>query len=119
MALTLHNALYQGSLMETLDASSWEKIEQALQLPCARALTEYEGDFNMLHSVVHYIRHHQRGEGIVGVSHQYGAQVAASITYGYRTPAQLAGGHACRDPACAFASPRLHYYLEYFGQSSH
>ena len=54
VALTLHNALYQGSLMETLDAASWAKIEQALQLPCARALTEYEGDFNMLHSVVGY-----------------------------------------------------------------
>ena len=30
--LTLHNALYQGSLMDTLDASSWKKIEQTLQL---------------------------------------------------------------------------------------
>ena len=79
VALTLHNALYQGSLLETLDDHSWAKIESILKLPNARFYTEFEGDFNMLHGVVSYMKRHQRGEGVVGVSHEYGAQVALEI----------------------------------------
>ena len=79
VALTLHNALYQGSLMETLDGQSWRDIELGLLLPNTQYYTEFEGDFNMLHSVVKYIRHHQRGVGITGVSHEYGKQVGVEV----------------------------------------
>ena len=117
-------SLYQGSLMETLDDRSWEKVENLLQLRGARGFTQFEGDckpplyswgpvpprladrsasrlplltrlpflrphagaVNMLHATVSYIRHHQRGAGIVGVSHQYGAQVGAEIAL-FRRPA--------------------------------
>ena len=83
--MTLHNALYQGSLLETLSSYSWEKIERALKLPNARFYCDYEGDFNMLYAVTQYIRHHQNGAmgptgcAITGVSHQYGAQIGAEI----------------------------------------
>ena len=43
VALTLHNALYQGSLAETLQASEWRDIEMALMLPNSRHYIEFEG----------------------------------------------------------------------------
>eukprot|EP00966_Prymnesium_polylepis_P285729 6600232-Prymnesium_polylepis.1 len=79
VALTLHNALYQGSLLETLSDRSWAKIGRILKLPNVRFYCELEGDFNMLHAVAQYIRHHQNGIGICGVSHTYAAQIAIEI----------------------------------------
>jgi hypothetical protein len=52
VALTLHNALYQGSLLQTLPDSSWDKISAILRLPDVRSAAELEGDFNMLHALV-------------------------------------------------------------------
>lgn len=77
--LTLHNALYQGSLMETLDAGTWSAIEKSLQLPHVRRYADFDGDFNMLHAVVEFMRHHQKGEGITGVSNRYGREIATEI----------------------------------------
>ena len=71
VALTLHNALYQGSLLQTLDERTWQKIERILHLPNVRRYTEFEGDFNMLFAVVEYMRRYQNGEGIRAVSHEY------------------------------------------------
>ena len=48
-------------------------------MPDVRKYAEYEGDFNMLYAVVEYIRHHQRGEGITGVSHMYAAQIGVEV----------------------------------------
>ena len=79
VAVTLHNALYQGSMLETLGPLEWRKIEALLRLPAARFYCDIEGDFNMLHAICDYVRHHQNGRGITGVSHRYAEQLGIEI----------------------------------------
>lgn len=69
----------QGSLLQTLSVEAWEKIGTILRMPDVRMYTELEGDFNMLHAIVQYMRHHQQGRGITGVSHMYGAEIGKEI----------------------------------------
>ena len=69
-ALTLHNALYQGSLLSVLAESEWDAAARALQLPSLRLLAEAEGDLNMLRCAVNYIHSRQAGVGIAAVSNQ-------------------------------------------------
>ena len=74
-ALTLHNAYYQGSFLAVLSLDEWRTVSRTLGLPSARSFCELEGDLNLLHAGVAYVRQRQGGVGITAVSTQYASQL--------------------------------------------
>ena len=69
-AVTLHNALYQGSLLGVLSESEWSAVAAALQLPNVRSIAGFEGDLNLLRAAISHVHSEQKGIGITAVSHQ-------------------------------------------------
>ena len=79
VALTLHNALYQGGMLSVLSADEWAAVAKTLQLRCVRRHADAEGDFNMLQAAVSYMREHQAGVGVTAVSNQYAANLRLTM----------------------------------------
>ena len=79
VVLTVHNALYQGSMLQTLSDSEWRRIAAVTGLPHVRQIVEVEGDFNMLQAVLQYIQQFQGGVGVSTVSKGYAAQMPTAF----------------------------------------
>ncbi|KAI8589864.1 glycoside hydrolase family 13 and glycosyltransferase family 5 protein [Geranomyces variabilis] len=75
VVLVLHNAEFQG-LWPMRNGKEDHQVCSAFDISkhVARQYIKYGTTFNMLHAAASYIRLHQRGVGVVGVSDRYGGR---------------------------------------------
>ncbi|KAJ3124816.1 Cell wall alpha-1,3-glucan synthase ags1 [Nowakowskiella sp. JEL0407] len=92
VALSLHNAEFQG-LWSVDEKAERDQICKMFNVPKSvlKKYVQYGGVFNLLHAGVSYIRIHQHGEGVAGVSSRYGIRSYARypILWGLRHVAAL------------------------------
>ena len=93
MALTLHNAEYQGSYeFPGNDKAELERVRSIFNIPedIFGEYIETSGSFNMLHAGVQYICMHQGGVGISAVSGHYAERALQKYDIFWRLPKVLA-----------------------------
>ena len=82
---------------------------------------EHNGNFDMLHAIIMYINHNQRGHGVVAVSPRYAEQAKKKLDVFWKLPPEKVGSFRKKtwrslaillippdSHSCAFTLVRLH-----------